>query len=58
MEVGLTACVTCQQRMLTPPMHLILPRLLGVRVALHLTLYFLFWIMITFNKLLTSLFDI
>jgi hypothetical protein len=33
--------VTGQQRMLIPPWHLILPLLLSlVRVALHLTLYF------------------
>ena len=35
-EMGLTAGVTGQQRMLTPPRHLILPsHLLEVRVALH-----------------------
>jgi hypothetical protein len=45
---------TGQQRMFTPPWHLILPRV----HVLHSTLYFLFWIMITFNILLTSVFDI
>jgi hypothetical protein len=45
--------------MLTPPTHLILPmHLLGVCVALHSILYLLFWIMITFYKFLSSLFDI
>jgi hypothetical protein len=35
-EVGLTAGVTGQQRMITPPKHLILPlHLLEVGVALH-----------------------
>jgi hypothetical protein len=35
-EIDLTAGVTGQQRMLTPPKHLILPsHLWGVRVALH-----------------------
>jgi hypothetical protein len=53
MEIGLTAGVTGQQRMLYPPRHLILLLLLlEVRVALHSTLNFLF------NTLLTSLFDI
>jgi hypothetical protein len=38
-QVGLTAGVTGQQRMLTPPRHLILPSHLSeVRVALHLIL--------------------
>jgi hypothetical protein len=47
--------VTSQPRMLAPPKHLILPSLLsGVRVALHSTLYLL---IITFNTLLASLFD-
>ena len=41
-EVGLTAGVTCQQRMRTPPRHLILPsHLSGIRVALHSILYLL-----------------
>ena len=58
--MGLTADVTGQQRMLTPPWHLILPSLLSrVRVALPSTLYMcVFWIMITFNTLLTSPIDI
>ena len=39
-DYGLTAGVTGQQRMLTPPWHLILPSLLSkVRVALHSILY-------------------
>jgi hypothetical protein len=59
MEIGLTVSVTGQQRMLALPRHLILLSFLSeVRVALHSALYFLFWIMITFNTLLTSVFDI
>jgi hypothetical protein len=51
--------VTRQQRMLTPPRHLILLSLLSrVRVVLHYTLCFAFWIMVKYNTLLTSLFDI
>jgi hypothetical protein len=43
-----TAGVTGQQRMLTPPRHLILlSLLLGFHATLHSTLYFLFWIVIT-----------
>ena len=42
-DYGLTAGVTGQQRMLTPPWHLILPSLLSkVRVALHSILYVFF----------------
>jgi hypothetical protein len=41
-DYGRTAGVTGQQRMLTPPEHLILPsHFSGVRVALHSSLYLL-----------------
>jgi hypothetical protein len=53
------AGVTGQQKTLTPPWHLILPSFLpGIRIALHSILYFPFWIVISFNTLLASLFDI
>jgi hypothetical protein len=58
-EIGLMVGVNGQQRMLTPPWHLFLPSLLSVvPVAVHSTLHFLFWIVITCNTMLTSLFDI
>ena len=51
--------VTGQQRMLTPPWHLILPSLLScIRVALHSILYMSIGIIITFNTFLTSPFDV
>jgi hypothetical protein len=49
-EIGLTAGVTGQQRMLTSPWHLILPlHLSGVHVAPHLILYlpFVLWLRLT-----------
>jgi hypothetical protein len=52
-----TAGVTGQQRMFTPPRHLIL-HLSGVRAALHSILHLLFWFIITFDTFLTSLFYI
>jgi hypothetical protein len=45
------ACVTGQQRMLTPPRHLILPlHLSGTRVALHSILYLLFGLWLCFTQ--------
>jgi hypothetical protein len=55
-EIGNTNGVTGQQKMLTPPWHLILPSYLsGVRIALHSILYLPFglWLRLT---LLISLF--
>jgi hypothetical protein len=50
-----TACATGQQRMITPPRHLILPSHLS---GPTLDFVFAFWIMITFYTLFTSLFNI
>jgi hypothetical protein len=53
-EIGLTAYVTCQQRMLTSPKHLILPSHLSGCVCLccH-TLDFVFWIVISIWRIVS-----
>ena len=58
MEIWFTLGVTTQLRMLNLAKYLILSSLLSeVRVALHLSFSYLFWIMITINTLFTWVFD-
>jgi hypothetical protein len=53
MEIGFMRDMTGLQKMLTPPLPLILPTLLsGVAVVVHTALYFPFWTVFSFNALL------